>query len=469
MATIGGGVGSKGVNTIYRTLAYSATLTYTHDPNNPNAQVVLSGNMTIALTSGNEDMGLLRIQKTTGSEVVTFPGVLKGSLAVTASAVDMISWINDNGTIRWFVEGASALSLTTTGSSGPATLSGGILNVPNYAGGTFSSLTTTGSSGAATLVAGVLNVPNYSVSATMSIGSAVTSGTTGSILFVQGGNLAQDNATLFWDDTNNRLGLLTPVPTHSLTFASTSTGVAFYNTTDQVTNYERSTIAWAANDFVISTTRGGTGAIRNIILGSGSAAFIRVNNASSRLEFSCGSGITGTNIGFLYGSGNIFTASNTVPSLMGLFSTVTETLTGGYRMLWVSPFENTVGSGSKLLIDLGTNTAAGGGGTHTSKFSIDSSGNVISTGAQTLNIVTTAASTYTILPTDNTVIGTGTTSTWTFPTATTGRILRLTNHGTGSIVLGTAVTTANGVTSTTLVAGASYIIQYDGSVWRKIN
>jgi hypothetical protein len=36
------------------------------------------------------------------------------------------------------------------------------------------------------------------------IGSTVTSGTASSILFVDGsGNLGQDNANLYWDDTNN--------------------------------------------------------------------------------------------------------------------------------------------------------------------------------------------------------------------------------------------------------------------------
>ena len=47
----------------------------------------------------------------------------------------------------------------------------------------------------------------------MSIGGAVTAGTTGSVLFVGPGPvLAQDNPSLFWDDTNNRLGVLTTSP-----------------------------------------------------------------------------------------------------------------------------------------------------------------------------------------------------------------------------------------------------------------
>ncbi|MEY4745172.1 MAG: hypothetical protein RL272_1117, partial [Candidatus Parcubacteria bacterium] len=51
----------------------------------------------------------------------------------------------------------------------------------------------------------------------MSIGGTVTSGTAGSILFVNAGPvLAQDNANFFWDDTNNRLGLHTSSPAYTL-------------------------------------------------------------------------------------------------------------------------------------------------------------------------------------------------------------------------------------------------------------
>lgn len=54
-------------------------------------------------------------------------------------------------------------SITTTGTNGAATVSGGVLNIPQYTGGGGSSiaLTTTGTSGAATLVGGILNIPVY--------------------------------------------------------------------------------------------------------------------------------------------------------------------------------------------------------------------------------------------------------------------------------------------------------------------
>lgn len=58
-------------------------------------------------------------------------------------------------------------------------------------------------------------------SGSISIGGSVVSGTTGSILFVGSGPvLSQDNTNLFWDDTNNRLGLGTATPSHTLDVTS---------------------------------------------------------------------------------------------------------------------------------------------------------------------------------------------------------------------------------------------------------
>lgn len=49
----------------------------------------------------------------------------------------------------------------------------------------------------------------------VSIGGAVTSGTSGSVLFVDSsGNLGQDNTNFFWDDTNNRLGIGLATPAY---------------------------------------------------------------------------------------------------------------------------------------------------------------------------------------------------------------------------------------------------------------
>lgn len=58
-------------------------------------------------------------------------------------------------------------------------------------------------------------------SAGMAIGGTVTSGTSGSVLFIDGsGDLAQDNANYFWDKTNKRLGIGTNIPSSQVTIYS---------------------------------------------------------------------------------------------------------------------------------------------------------------------------------------------------------------------------------------------------------
>ena len=57
---------------------------------------------------------------------------------------------------------------------------------------------------------------NFDLVDAISIGDVVGGGTEGSVLFVGADEkLAEDNANLFWDDTNNRLGIGTATPTVS--------------------------------------------------------------------------------------------------------------------------------------------------------------------------------------------------------------------------------------------------------------
>lgn len=84
------------------------------------------------------------------------------------------------------------LALTTSGSSGPASLVGNVLNIPIYTGGGASiSLTTTGTSGAATLIAGVLNIPIYTAGSTYTFSTGLTN-TSGTITV----NASQSISTL---------------------------------------------------------------------------------------------------------------------------------------------------------------------------------------------------------------------------------------------------------------------------------
>jgi hypothetical protein len=98
-------------------------------------------------------------------------------------------------------------------------------------------------------------------------------------------------------------------------------------------------------------------------------------------------------------------------------------------------------------------------------------GNVVTTlGGQIIHVVTTAAGTYVILANDYEVVATGTTSTWTLPAHVAGRSLKLVNQGSGAITIaGGPITTANGVTTTTIAAGSNFIVDDDGTTYRKTN
>ncbi|MFA6082681.1 MAG: tail fiber domain-containing protein [Patescibacteria group bacterium] len=85
---------------------------------------------------------------------------------------------------------------------------------------------------------------------TMAIGDSITSATAGSVLFAgTAGIMQQDNAKLFWDDTNNRLGIGTATPGTSLDVSGGS-----IRTTNQLV----STIATGTAPLVVSSTTGVT-------------------------------------------------------------------------------------------------------------------------------------------------------------------------------------------------------------------
>lgn len=65
---------------------------------------------------------------------------------------------------------------------------------------------------------------DLSADRTFSVGTFnLPSLTSGSVLFSNGTTIAQDNANLFWDDTNNRLGIGTATPATTLQIAGTAT------------------------------------------------------------------------------------------------------------------------------------------------------------------------------------------------------------------------------------------------------
>jgi hypothetical protein len=96
----------------------------------------------------------------------------------------------------------------------------------------------------------------------MAIGGAITSATEGSVLFAgASGVLAQDNANLFWDDTNNRLGIGTNAPAYRLDVTGTA------RVSDALTISKNQN---AATDVIVSNTTSGTASMTRVrVISSG--------------------------------------------------------------------------------------------------------------------------------------------------------------------------------------------------------
>lgn len=120
-----------------------------------------------------------------GSWVAASSTATAGAISYTPPPVALYCY--NSGTSQWvpatsacFGGGTGGISLTTTGTSGAATLTGTVLNIPVYSSGSSITLTTTGTSGAATLTGSVLNIPVYSSGG----GSGtVNSGTSGQLAY----------------------------------------------------------------------------------------------------------------------------------------------------------------------------------------------------------------------------------------------------------------------------------------------
>lgn len=211
------------------------------------------------------------------------------------------------------------------------------------------------------------------------IGGTVTGGTPNSILYVDpSGDLGQDNPAFTYLQG-----------THQMQLGSTSTGIVAFNTADEVTNFEKMTASWSGNTYSITSSAGGTGIARNIVIGNSSTAALTQSPQSIDVNR------TGGQTTVLSVSGS-YTSSSATQAGASIWPTINQTSTAGYRGLWITPFEQATGSGSHLLIDAGINSAAGGVGTHNSKFSVDDTGNVLATGNLTLagtgSIVTSGTS-----------------------------------------------------------------------------
>ena len=174
-------------------------------------------------------------------------------------------------------------------------------------------------------------------------------------------------------DANGLWGFMTNSPTHTLTLASTTTGLALYNTADQTTNYERARLYWSSNTLTLSTELGGTGSARGmqfIVVGSGSNGVLSLTRASlPTMQWSWGSNAStsGTYVNF---TGTNSGTSGTI-SVLSITPTYNQAAaTTANTDFLINRTETAVGSGTQLMID-----AQVGG---VSKFSVDNTGKITS-------------------------------------------------------------------------------------------
>lgn len=133
--------------------------------------------------------------------------------------------------LKWASGGAG--TVTSVALAAPATSLFGVSGSPVTSSGTLS-LTTTGTSGGIPYFS---STSQLATSGAQTLGQAIVGGgagaaptpfnpTAGSVLFAgTSGILQQDNAGLFWDDSNNRLGIGTATPSNVLSFSGSVTNI----------------------------------------------------------------------------------------------------------------------------------------------------------------------------------------------------------------------------------------------------
>lgn len=168
-------------------------------------------------------------------------------------------------------------------------------------------------------------------------------------------------------DDSNLVGLGTAAPTHTLTLASTATGSAAYNTSDQVTNYERALCSWVANVYTCDVQKAGSGTARayklntdaySVTIGatSGSNGMLLTGGNASQFYINSGSSATGIRL-----VGNISTTATPVVQIAPN-SGFTGSTTSQVALSVTGTFNQTsTATGTALLLNP-TFTACGSGG-----------------------------------------------------------------------------------------------------------
>lgn len=184
-------------------------------------------------------------------------------------------------------------------------------------------------------------------------------------------------------------GSNTIAPTHTITIPSVGTGWRHYNTVDQTTNTESVTGSWSANKYNIAITATGTGVSRSLGLNAG-VANLTVGGTGLSGVLNLGASASTTNLSF-FGITGTYSATSGVQNCFSLFPTISQNTTGGYRIIYVSPYLAEVGSGVNELMNIGSNSGSAGSGTHTSRLLLLGNGAFTSNGTTFAGTYTTSA------------------------------------------------------------------------------
>jgi predicted heme/steroid binding protein len=325
---------------------------------------------TITLTTTGSSGSSTFISNTLNIPTYTLSGLggvsTSRSLTINGTAYDLSA---DRSWSVGTVTSVAALTLGTTGTDLSSNVADGTttpvitLNVPTASAtnrGALSStdwstfngkqdaitLTTTGSSGAATLSTNTLNIPNYTLA------GLLPSLTSGSVLFSNGTTIAQDNANFFWDDTNNRLGIGTATPTADIDITKGVNAAVVH----QIKNTTTGTSAQAVMNFIADSNK--TAQMQKLSTSFGAPVAPLLAGDFSITNYSSGHMVFANN----FSTGRIKFAA-------GGSTTAQMSLTAAGRLLLGTVTESTFildanGTGrftGALTITAANSTAAGGG------------------------------------------------------------------------------------------------------------
>lgn len=158
--------------------------------------------------------------------------------------------------------------------------------------------------------------------------------------------------------------------------STVSGGFKIYNTTDQVTNFERLEFLWNSNVGTIRTLRGGSGSQRAISLANAQGLALTISNNGSATLFSfAGSQQTVAGVGFgVSGIGSTITSGQaTMFSLTPTYNQASGTASNTDFL--INRTQTAIGSGAQKFLDFQISAA--------SKFSVDTTG-LITTNSPTM-------------------------------------------------------------------------------------